>query len=182
MWYFHKTQICTWPWRTRNSADKQQPASPWPLCTPSTKWNTSFQLWFRIVAKPNTQAKRRTQHGLQVFPEGSPKGMISTTMEMLPCHRVWLPNALPNGLRQLLLHAPTLLVTAGLATIGTSTGNTLRALPTIPVQSTRRIFWSWSRWFLQLRKHSTQGWGLGPWKIVSKSHYAYHFQTWGGLS
>ena len=35
----------------------------------------------------------------------------STTIEMLPCHRVRLLNALPNGLGQLLLHAPTLLVT-----------------------------------------------------------------------
>ena len=63
---------------------------------------------------------------------GLPEGMSSTTIEMLPCHRVRLPNALPNGLGQLLLHAPTLLVNTGLATIGTSIGSTSRALPTIP--------------------------------------------------
>ena len=72
-------------------------------------------------------AEMLPQHGLQAFSEGSPKGMSSTTIEMLPCHRVRLPNALPNGLGQLLLHPPTLLVTAGLTTIGTSIGSTSRA-------------------------------------------------------
>ena len=55
-------------------------------------------------------AEMLAQHRLQVFSEGSPKGMTAATIEMLPGHRVPLRNELPNGLRQLLLHAPTLLV------------------------------------------------------------------------